>query len=141
MSIKTYDFKNVSLILGPYEISEFEEGGIEFKKDEDLFTKKKGAGGEISRTKKTGSAGSFIIHLKQTSQSNNGLNALYLLDQSGNGGAVPAILKDNNGTTLISTQNAWIKILPTILYKEEEEMREWTVDCDNCFINIGGQTI
>ena len=139
--MQTYDFKKVSLIFGPYSLREFDEAGIEFKKDEDNFTKKKGAGGEISRTKKTGTGGSFIIRCKQTSQSNKDLNALYLLDQSGNAGALPILYKDGNDGTVISSQNAWIKTLPSVVRKEEEDMCEWVIDCDNCFINIGGITL
>ena len=142
MSVKTYDFKQVSLHIGPYIISEFETGGISWKRDEDLFTKKKGAGGEISRSKKTGSAGMFTIRLKPTAKSNSDLNALYVLDQTGNAGAVPAMLKDNNSSGLIiATENAWVKTLPEIKFVEEEDVFEWVVDCDNCIVNILGYTL
>lgn len=138
--MNTYDFKNVTLSLGIYTISEFEAGGISWKRDEDLFTKKKGAGGEISRTKKTGSAGVLTVRLKQTSRSNTYINALYILDKTGNAGAVPMTLKDNGPTTstLIFTENAWVKTLPEVKFVEEEDMYEWVIDCDNCEVNIFG---
>lgn len=137
--MNTYHFKQVSFIIGPYIISEFEAGGISWKRDEDLFSKKKGAGGEISRTKKTGSAGIFTLRLKQTSKSNSDLNALYLLDQSSNAGALPASLRDNNSDgLLITTENAWIKTLPEIKMVEEEDMFEWVIDCSECLVNLLG---
>lgn len=142
MSIKTYDFKQVTLNVGPYIIAEFEAGGLSFKRDEDLFTKKKGAGGEISRSKKTGSAGMVTVRLKQTSKSNTDLNALYILDQTSNGGALPLTIKDNTSDGLIiATENAWIKTLPEIKFVEEEDMFEWVIDCDNCLVNILGYTL
>ena len=140
--MQTYDFKLVTLTIGSFNpLNEFEEGGIEFQKDEDLFTKKKGAGGEISRTKITGTGGKFKVRLKQTSQSNKTLNTIYLLDQSGNAGVLPILYKDGNDGTIVSSQNCWINKLPLIVRKEAEDMCEWEIDCDNCFINIGGITL
>lgn len=142
MAIKTLDFKAVSLNFGPYIISEFEAGGISFKLDEDLYTKKKGAGGEISRSRKTGKGGSFIVRLKQTSKSNDSFNAAYLLDQTANGGAFPTSLRDNNSDgLLIVTENAWVKTLPELKFVEEEDMFEWVLDCDQCIVNIMGYSL
>ena len=142
MAIKTYDFKNVTFTFGPYSVSEFEEGGIEFTLDGDLFVKKKGAGGEFSRSKMNGVSGSFRVRLKQTSASVSDFNALYLLDQTGNAGAQPAMLKDNNSAgLLIASENGWIKSFGPITFAPEEGAIEFIIDCDACAINMEGYTL
>lgn len=140
--MKTYDFKNVTLTGGIYTFTEFDEGGISWTPDHALYTKKKGAGGEISRSKATGLAGKFKVSLKQTSAANAFMNALYLLDQSGNAGAVTWQLKDNSSDgTLIVTPNGWVETLPELKWGEGEDMIEWSIDCDNCVVNILGFTL
>lgn len=142
MAIKTTDLKNCTLQLGLYTISEFEAGGMEFKLTKDLYSIKEGAGGEISRSRLNGIHGELIIRLKQTSASNTDLNALYLLDQAGNAGVVPGIIKDNNSDgELITSPNAFVKGLPVIKYVQEEEMKEWTIFMADCFVNIAGYSL
>ena len=142
MAIKTFDFKNCTLQLGLYTINEFEMGGLEFTLTKDLYSVKEGAAGEISRSRLNGIHGELKITLKHTSASNTDLNALYLLDQAGNAGVVPGILKDNySDGELVTSPSAFVKGLPSIKYVQEEEMKQWTLFMADCFVNIAGYTI
>lgn len=139
--MKNYDFKKVNLQLGLYTLDEFDKGGIEFKLTKDLYSVNEGAGGEVSRSKLNGIHGELIVRLKVSSASNTDMNALYLLDQTGNGGVVPMMLKDNSSDgTLISCPSAFLRTPPVVKYSTEEDMLEYIFFCADCLVNLTGYT-
>lgn len=142
MSVRTYDPRNVQIILGGIPLSGFADGTfISVSQDEDRYTKTVGADGETSRARSNNKTATATITLKQTSQSNDVLSGLVLADDASNGGVVPLMIKENGtGATLVFAQAAWVQALPEVTYSKTVEDREWTIATSRCDIFVGGNS-
>lgn len=139
MSVKTYDPKQVQLIIGGAPIGGFADGEfISVERDEDTFTKVAGADGEVSRSKSNNKMGELTVTLLQTSASNAILSAFMLADELSNSGVIPIFIKDALGTTTLFSAEGWVKKPPTVSYDKELTDREWTFDLSNVDIFVGG---
>lgn len=139
--LKTYDFSQVSVILGGITLSGFHEGTpVKVAYDEDAFSLLIGADGDGARSKTNNRSGTITFSLLQTSAANAQLSALHALDIAGkNGdGVVPLLIKDNSGFSLHTAQTAWIKKFADATYGRDTEVREWTIQTDNLDSLIGG---
>lgn len=140
--IKTYDPKNVQIIMGGVPITGFADGTfIDVAMDEDQFTKTVGGDGEVSRAKSNNQCATVTVTLQQTSGSNDVLSGLYQADKLNNAGAVPLMIKEiGTGKTLCFTQAAWVERLPNTTYSKDIEERAWTIATGQLEIFIGGNT-
>ncbi len=142
MPVYTYDPSEVVLSVGGAELSGFTDGAfIKISRDEDAFTKTVGADGQVSRAKNANRSGSITITLKQTSPSNQILHGFAKLDEMGNAGLVPVLVKDLLGTTLASSAGAWIKKVSDVEMGKEISDREWILDCETIELEVGGNNI
>lgn len=139
MSVRTYDAKDVSIILGGVPITGYADGTfVSVERDEDAFTKVVGADGDTSRARSNHNGGMVTITLMQTSPSNKVLEDLATLDELTNAGIVPIMVKDNSGLSLYSSDTAWIKKRATSNFGKEIDNREWIVDvADLIMLNAG----
>lgn len=139
MAVKTYDPKQVLLIIGGAPIGGFADGEfISVERDEDTYTKISGADGEVSRSKSNNKMGELTVTLLQTSSSNLILSAIMQADELSNSGVVPIFIKDGLGTTILFSAEGWIKKPPTVSYDKELTDREWVLDLSNVDIFVGG---
>jgi len=139
MAVKTYDPKQVQLIIGGAPIGGFADGEfISVERDEDTFTKVAGADGEVSRSKSNNKMGELTVTLLQTSASNAILSAFMLADELSNSGVIPIFIKDSLGTTTLFSAEGWVKKPPAVSYDKELTDREWTFDLANVDIFVGG---
>lgn len=135
---KTFDSKQVTvyyngLLLEGYAPGDF----LTVERDEDMFTKSVGASGASARAKTNNAGGMITLRLLQTSESNDELSALALLDEQSNLGSGALMIKDNSGTMLVVCDDAWIKKLPTVTLGTEISVKEWVFDCGNLQYNAG----
>jgi hypothetical protein len=140
MSVRTYDPKDVQIIVGGVPMSGFADGtfiAVEF--DESTFSKTVGADGEVSRAKSNNKSATATITLKQTSPSNAVLSGFALVDEATNAGVVPFMIREiGTGSTLVFAESAWIQDWAGPEYSKEVEDREWKLALAQCYRFVGG---
>lgn len=137
--MKTINAKEVSIIIGPHAVSGFAAGSfVTIAKDEPAYAKKVGTDGKVTRAKSNNDAGTVTIRLDQASASNDYLSGIALLDQASDTGVVPILIRDANGTTLISAESAWVQKVPDTEFSNESLDREWVLDCGPMDMFVGG---
>lgn len=135
----TYDPKNVALIVGGNIINGFSDATfIVAERNEQAFNLKVGVDGEGTRAKTNNKSGKVTITLMQSSASNDVLSALAAADELSNAGAVPLLLKDNSGRTLISSLTSWVQKYPNSEFAKETSTRVWVMETDELNIFVGG---
>jgi len=139
MELKTYDPQKVSTIIGAMIATGFEKGTfVEFEFDEDHFTKKTGVDGGVTRTKNGNFTGKLRLTLEQSSPLNDYLSGLAAADRVAGAGVVPVMIRDQNGTTLMSSASAWVQKTPKAGFADEASSREWILDTAQAYVFIGG---
>ncbi|MBC3540659.1 phage structural protein [Rufibacter sediminis] len=140
--VKTYDPKNVQVILGGTPASGFTDGTfISVAPDEDLYTKTIGADGEASRARSNNKSATVTLTLKQTSSTNDVLSTFVAADQVSDSGVFPLMIKEiGSGRTLVFAQAAWVQRFPDLAYSKEVEDREWVIAVGQMDIFIGGNS-
>lgn len=137
--LRNYDPKNIILTVGTQALGGFADGTfVSMEFDEDLFSKKVGTDGEVTRVKTNNFTGKFTFTLDQASPSNTHLSTLLLLDKVSNAGVVPVSLVDKNGPTKVVAASGWIQKMATIEFSGDSENREWVVDCGQVEAFVGG---
>ena len=136
---KTYDPKLVSLIVGGKIVGGFTDGTfIVAERNEDMWTMKVGVDGIGTRAKTNNFSGKVTITLHQSSSSNDDLSALAAADELSNSGAVPLLLRDASGRTLVSALTAWVKKMPNAEFAKEVSNRAWVLETDQLVMFEGG---
>ena len=139
MAVKVYDPKNVSVIVGGKILSGFADGTfIKAERNEQAYTLKVGVDGEGARAKNNNKSGKLTFTLMQTSSSNDVMSAYAAADELGNGGAVPVLIKDHNGSSVVTALTAWVQKLPDLEDAKEISMRTWVMETDELIMFIGG---
>ncbi len=137
--LKNYSPKDVSVIVGGHIVSGYADGAfVSVARNVDLFAVTIGADGEGTRTKSADRSGRFTITLKQTSESNAVLAALNQADELNNGGLVPVIVRDSQGNSLHTCEQAWIVKAPDAGYGKDLENREWVLETHSLTTFSGG---
>lgn len=137
---RTFNFKDVSLIVGADAIRGFHDGTvIEVEPGSDEFTKAVGADGDVSRAASNDRTCLIRVTLQQTSPSNDVLSRNANIDRATGSAVLPVILRDARGGTLIASESCWVKKLPTASYnKGEVNGWTWELDCGQCDMFLGG---
>lgn len=140
--VLTYDSNSVSVVVGGRLITgRGESTFLTIKRNNDSWTLVMGTDGIGSRAKTNDKSGEFEITLHHTSPENSILQAFATADEQTNGGAVPVIVRDNNGATLATAATAWVKKLPDIEYSRDVGERTWTLSSDSIDIAITGNSV
>jgi hypothetical protein len=132
--LTTYDFDQVSLIVGGWIVDGYAEGsGIELEQENPIFTHKNGVDGKVARSKILKRTAKLTISLMAGSQTNDYLGALAKTDMEAPNGAgiVPIMLKDNSGRSMYAAAQAWISELPNVTYADEMGERVWVISIAN----------
>lgn len=141
MAIKNYDPKNVHVSLSGIPLSGFADGTfVSISFESDAWIHESGSDGEEMRTKSNDNRATCTITLMESSASNDVLSGLYLADKASSAGAVPFMVKDNNGTTLVTAVSAWVRKMTDISKGRSGENREWTISLSDCVAFAGGLT-
>lgn len=137
--VKTYSPEKIDVIVNGFALSGFTTDSIvTIERSEDAFELYSGADGEIGRSKNPNRSGTITIMLASTSESNETLSALAIADELSGIGTFPILVKDNNGTTLAASGEAWVqKIAPSELARTIND-REWIIQCARLDVFVGG---
>lgn len=139
MGVKTFDPKQVQMIIGGNQIAGFADGEfINVERDENTFSKVVGADGEVSRAKSNNRSGILTLTLLQTSASNDILSAIMIADELTNSGIIPIYIKDSLGTSTLFSGEGWVQKPPAFTADKEIGNREWVIDLASVDVFIGG---
>ncbi len=139
-NFNNYDPLKVIVTLGPILFVGFVEGSmITVSRDNETFTKRTGAGGDVTRVRSHDRSGRVTVRLMQSSLTNDDLSARHRQDELLGTQYAPLMVKDLNGTTLMTAPNAWVvKPADIELAGNEASDREWMIDCDELIGVVGG---
>lgn len=139
MSVNTYSAKKVSVIVGGIPMHGFtEDSVVMIEQSAEAFKMLVGADGEVGRSYNPDRSGKITIHLNNYSDSNDVLSGLAIADAATLIGTFPVMVKDNNGTTLAASAEAWISKIPNTEFKREIGQREWVIECAQLQYYAGG---
>lgn len=139
MAAKTYDPKKVSIIFGVVQLSGFSENSkVKVSQRENAFNLTVGVDGEGMRVKSNDSSATIEIELLQTSLSNNYLDTIANLDKAGNAGALPLIVREADGATVLMCETAWVMKKPDVEFGSDSTPRVWVLETDSMQSFIGG---
>ena len=139
MAVLQFDPKEFAVIVSGFIISGFSDDDfIEVERDEDMWTKKVGVDGEVTRAKSNNKSGHVVLRIMQSASSNDDLTTLALADEATNGGSGTIICKDGSGRTAFFSDSCWVKKFPKTAFKKGVIHHEWTIDCGVLDVYIGG---
>jgi hypothetical protein len=138
---KVYDPASITMSFAGINIQGLADGEfVSLEQNEDAFTVQIGSDGDGTRSKSNNRSGRVTFTLMMSSSTNDLLSALHTLDlESPSGAGIgPLMIKDLNGTTLITAERAWITRFPTAAYDREATSREWIIETDKLIQLQGG---
>lgn len=140
--MKNYDPKRQLAVFGGLQLQGFQKGTfIEVERNADTFTVEAGADGDPVRTRSHDKTATITVTLQGSSPSNDPLSLIMLADEQGttvDAGVKPFMIKDLNGTTLLSAAECWIKKPPQFTAADEHTPRVWVFECGKLDVFIGG---
>lgn len=140
--VKNYDPNLVTVICGAKIIQGFGDGTIiQVERNEQAFTLKVGVTGEACRARSRNRSAKVTLTLLQSSSSNDDLSDFALLDETTGAGTFPFLLKDADGTTLVSAVTAWVQKFPNAEYAKDVSQREWVIETDELLMYVGGNVV
>lgn len=114
---------------------------VKVTRNEEAFKLQVGADGEAARVRNRNRSGQVAITLQQTSVSNDVLSAAAALDELAAGGTGALLIKDLNGTTLVSALVAWVRKIPEAELGNELGQREWVLETGVLAAFVGGNPL
>lgn len=118
-ALKTYDPTQMSVIAGPYVVTDFDSLSIE--QDEDDWALTSGSAGELTRTYNANRAGKITIVLPQTNSVNLSFASL-----AASKAVFTVAIVDSNGFSVHTISQASVLKRPMADYaKAESGTREW----------------
>lgn len=130
-TVKTYDPKKVTVIVGPVIVTGFAESTfINIETNGDGITAVVGCDQEIVRTIAPGSIlRTITLTLLQSSDSNDELSLLANMDNQSGAGIVPLAIKDLSGRTVLAADQAWVAKKPTVVRSNNasDGNNAWTI--------------
>lgn len=142
MAIKTFDIKQVSIIVGTRPMTGLADGTVvTVRRNEDAFTLQIGADGEGVRSKSNNRSGQIELNLQQGSDDNDFLSELAISDEVANGGVVPILVKDNLGNSLYGAESAWVRKVPDSEFARETGTRTWLFETAQLNVFVGKSAV
>jgi hypothetical protein len=136
--VKTYDPKEILLLVAGVPIDGFADGDFINVEFPESFTTQIGAQGAHTRSRVADSTADMTVTLQQTSPGNAYLTSLLAADRA-LGVLVPVLLKDLIGNDLVASTQAYITQRPALGFGAESGSREWTFKLHNATGGALGQ--
>jgi hypothetical protein len=126
-----YDPNEITLVVCGIPISGgfAEDTFIEVQQDSDDFEDVVGVDGDVTRSKTNDHRATITVTLMQSSNDNLLLSAIANIDRrAGNGAGVgPALIKDNQGTTIFAGEKSWVAKQPDAAFGKKAGPRAWKI--------------
>ncbi len=141
MSVKTYDPKQISVVIGSQPIHGFADGDfVAVERNEDDWTLLVGADGESTRAKNANKSGKITLTLLASSASNDYLSDLQKADELSGTATFGALIKDSFGTSIYSAATLWCVKQPPATFSKDAGTREWVFETDELIQYAGGNS-
>lgn len=128
-------------IAGLHTIDGFLEGTfVGISRDAPLFSSRESADGRVSRTRNPSTLHTVSLTLMSTSESNEILTRLSLIDHATHTGRFPLFIKDNLGSSLLFSSTSWIEDLPNVEFTTSVSSRTWAIKCSQASLFVGGNS-
>lgn len=139
---QTYDPAQVVIVVGTHRVQGFAtDSMVDVERNEELYSMKVGADGEVSRARNRNRSGKVTIRLAQESPSNDALNALAVAGELSGADVVAFSMDDLNSTTMHKAEQAWVQKYPTSSRGKESGEVEWVINCADLTMGVGGQLV
>jgi hypothetical protein len=139
---KNYDPGQIVVTFDGNPISGFADGTmVKCSRKSDTFTTNVGTQGDVARVRSQDKTGEVVITLQQVSETNDYLSGVLALDEKIGQSTGPILVKDLNGTTLISATIAWLKKPADTEFGKDLGPREWTFECAELKMLVGGSLV
>lgn len=138
--LATYSPEDVTIVVaGMYDIKGLaEDTFVRIIKDAPLFSTKESSDGVPSRVKISSGIYSVSIVTMLSSESNDVLTKLALIDHITGMAKFPIMIKDTLGSTLLFSPSSWVEQMPETGFSTSSTTREWNIKCVNAALNVGG---
>lgn len=109
-------------------------------RNEDSFSMAVGAQGDVVRVRSNDRSGLVTVTLQAESPTNDEFSDYIVADELAIGGTLPGalLLKNGNGTTFISAENAWLMKPADVEVGTDASPREWVIACAELNMFVGG---
>lgn len=139
--MQTYDAGKVVITWGPHIVTGTAEGSfVKAARNKPSFALKTGSDGAAVRSKSRDKSGTVEVTLMQTSPSNDYFAAVAAADELFDTGIMPLVIKDLNGTTLITAAEAWLQKPADTDFATAAGDRAWSFDVGRLLMFPGGAT-
>lgn len=139
MAIKVFDPNQTSVVAGVSPIQGFAEDSMLSIETEDAkYGITSDAHGDVTRFRQNKNIAKVTLTLTQSSPSNDVLSSFLEADRKSNAGVFNFMIKDNSGTTLFTSVNAYVEKQATVEFGNDNKNREWTIICINPSNFVGG---
>lgn len=139
MATKTFDPNQLTMIFGTSIMTGYADGTmLSIDMDEQRYNTEVDANGNSIRYKINNNNATITLTLNQGSPSNDVLSLFVNLDRQSDTGVFPISIKDNRGSTLISSVGAYVEKTPTITFGTTGNNREWVIKATDVGFFAGG---
>lgn len=139
MALKNYDPQKVVITWKGLLILGYADGTfVTAERNEAAYSLHVGAGGDATRVRSRNASGKFTVTLVQSSTSNRDLSTAHARDLLTNTEVGPMTVKDLNGTTLATADEAWIDNSAKIERGAEQANVEWSFSCASIVLSNNG---
>lgn len=140
MSLKTYDPKQVAVIVGSRALTGLADGEfVSVERNADSWVRTTGIHGEVTRAKQNDKSGRITLTLMAASVDNGYMSDLHTTDELGGAGTFAVTIRDASGNDLHVAATAWIVKPATAAYaKDASGTRQWVIETDELVTYMGG---
>ena len=137
--LATFDPKSLIVIFGARPLTSFAEGTfLTISRNDDMFKEYIGSSGEQAWSKSNNRSALVKLTLIQTSDDNDYLSSVAIMDEVTNNGILPLIIHDLLGTSGYFSKWAYAKRIADASYSKEIQGREWNIFCASMNMFDGG---
>lgn len=142
MSVRTYDPKQVIVVVGGVPMSGFSDGTfLEIDRNEPTWNTVVGADGLVTRGKTNNFSGTMTLTLKQSSPSNDVLSGFMALDEATNNGVFVVLVKDLSGNSIYFSAQGWVTQYANSTFDKNITDRQWVITLAEADIFVGSNAL
>jgi hypothetical protein len=138
MPLTTIDIRKRKVIFGGIPLTGFGEKQMEVEYNEDSFTEKVGLDGHTTHVLNYNQNAKATVYLMESSASNDALSLIAKNDRISGTGALPFLVTDLSGRTIITAAKARITKMPKVEFGKEAGERAWIFTLVDADIFVGG---
>jgi hypothetical protein len=139
MALKTYNGKEVVLIINGLRVSGFDENDMfTVARNNPSFEGVTGADGEHTRHHTNDKSGTVTINLGYQSAANAALSALLGIDENTGAGVFSMLIQDLNGASSATGEQCYITGYPEWGVSKETPVLEWVITVADLKMLLGG---